>query len=49
VPVYQIHGADDELIPVKRVKADVVVAGAGHLVNVTHAEAVNAFLAARIG
>lgn len=48
MPVHHIHGADDELIPVKRVRADVVVPGAGHLVNVTHADAVNRFIAERL-
>lgn len=46
IPVHAIHGADDELIPARLVKPepDVVVPGAGHLVNVTHADVVNAFV-----
>lgn len=45
MPVYHIHGSDDELIPVKSVRADRVIHGGGHLLNVTHAAAVNAFIA----
>ncbi len=48
VPVHHIHGGDDELIPCRRVRPDVVVPGGGHLLNVTHADAVNAFLAERL-
>lgn len=44
LPVRQLHGADDHVIPAKRVRADIVVPGAGHLVNLTHPEAVNRFL-----
>jgi pimeloyl-ACP methyl ester carboxylesterase/N-acetylglutamate synthase-like GNAT family acetyltransferase len=44
-PVRHIHGSADRLIHVCRVQPDLVVAGAGHLINVTHAEEVNAFLA----
>jgi pimeloyl-ACP methyl ester carboxylesterase len=43
-PVHQIHGGADRLIPVRRVKADVVVPGAGHLLSLTHPVEVNAFL-----
>lgn len=45
VPVWHIHGSDDELIPLARVRPDRVVRGAGHLVNLTHAAEVNRFLA----
>ena len=45
VPVYHIHGSDDELIPVKSVHPDRVISGGGHLLNVTHADEVNAFIA----
>ncbi len=44
-PVRHVHGADDRLIPAGRVRANLLVPGAGHLVNVTHAAEVNAFLA----
>jgi pimeloyl-ACP methyl ester carboxylesterase len=45
MPVYHIHGSDDELIPVDRVTPDRAIPGGGHLLNVTHADEVNAFLA----
>ena len=45
VPVYQIHGANDFLMPCRGVEADRVVPGAGHLLNVTHASEVNGFIA----
>ena len=43
-PVWQIHGDRDRLLPIGQVRADRVVRGGGHLVNVTHADEVNAFL-----
>ena len=43
-PVRHIHGAADRLIDAKRVAAEVVVRGAGHLINVTHDGDVNAFI-----
>ncbi|HYE61811.1 MAG TPA: alpha/beta hydrolase [Phycisphaerales bacterium] len=45
VPVWEVHGSRDRVIPVGRVTPDRVVEGGGHLVNVTHAAEVNAFLA----
>jgi pimeloyl-ACP methyl ester carboxylesterase len=47
-PVFHIHGSADRIIPCRKVKPDVIVPGAGHLVNVTHAEPVNTFLAERM-
>jgi len=44
VRVFHIHGGRDRLIPASRVWADRYVPRAGHLVNMTHAEEVNAFL-----
>jgi pimeloyl-ACP methyl ester carboxylesterase len=41
-PICHIHGACDRVIPLRCVRPDVVIAGAGHLANVTHAEQVNA-------
>ncbi len=41
-PVKRIHGDRDRLIPVG--DADQVVAGAGHLVNLTHPDEVNRFI-----
>ena len=48
MPVYHIHGSADELIPLAGVRPDQVVPGGGHLLNVTHAPEVNAFLAAHL-
>lgn len=48
VPVHHIHGDRDRLIPRRLVRPDRVIAGAGHLLNVTHAGAVNAFLRERL-
>ena len=48
MPVHHIHGADDQLIPVKNVQPDEIVPGGGHLINVTHADAVNRFIANRL-
>jgi pimeloyl-ACP methyl ester carboxylesterase len=45
VPVYHIHGAKDRLIPARRSGADVLVPQAGHLLNLTHVDVVNAFIA----
>jgi pimeloyl-ACP methyl ester carboxylesterase len=47
-PIYRIHGADDRIIPFPRKSnVDLAVAGAGHVVNVTHASVVNQFIAER--
>lgn len=48
VPVHQIHGADDRIIPLRNVGPDLTVPGAGHLVNMTHAGEVNRFIEARL-
>lgn len=45
MPIHHVHGERDRLIPVRRVRADRVISGAGHLLNVTHAREVNAFIA----
>ena len=45
MPVHHIHGGRDLLIPVHRVTPDRVVADAGHLLPLTHAAAVNEFIA----
>ena len=44
IPVHQIHGARDSLLIARRSGAEALVPGAGHLVNVTHADVVNEFL-----
>jgi pimeloyl-ACP methyl ester carboxylesterase len=48
VPVFHIHGSDDEWIPLESVQPDQVISGGGHLVNLTHAAEVNAFLASKL-
>jgi pimeloyl-ACP methyl ester carboxylesterase len=48
VPIHQIHGEADRILPCGRSGTDVAVPGAGHLMNVTHADEVNRFLAARM-
>lgn len=45
-PVFQVHGARDRIIPIRGVSADLVVSDGGHLINLTHAEVVNRFIAA---
>lgn len=47
-PVWQVHGSDDRMIPVKNVSPDLVIPGGGHVINVTHAAAVNQFIRERI-
>ncbi len=44
-PVYHIHGDSDRLIPSANVKPDRIIAGGGHLISITHADQVNAFIA----
>lgn len=45
VRVLQIHGRRDLLIPARRVWADRLIPDGGHLINVTHAQETNAFVA----
>ena len=47
-PIFQIHGRHDRMLPLRLKSRDMVVDGAGHLLNVTHAERVNRFIMARI-
>ena len=42
--VHHIHGDRDRVIPVSLVRADHVISGAGHLLNVTHGAEVNDFI-----
>ena len=44
IPIRHIHGARDRVLPAARAEVDVLVPGAGHLVNMTHAEQVNRYL-----
>lgn len=48
IRVFQIHGRHDLLIPAWRVEADVLIPDGGHMINMTHAEKVNAFIAEAI-
>lgn len=48
IPVHQIHGQDDRIIPLVPGQACHVVPGGGHLINLTHAEDVNRFILARL-
>jgi len=44
VPVFQIHGQEDRVMPVRLAAADEVIPDGGHLINLTHAQQVNAFI-----
>jgi pimeloyl-ACP methyl ester carboxylesterase len=44
VPVHHLHGERDRVIPDVRKQATTTLAGAGHLITFTHAEAVTAWL-----
>ena len=44
MPIHHVHGDRDRLIPLSRVTPDHVIRGAGHLLNLTHADAVNDFI-----
>jgi pimeloyl-ACP methyl ester carboxylesterase len=44
VPIHHIHGEEDRIIPLRCVRPDVVVKSAGHMLNITHAAEVNAFI-----
>jgi pimeloyl-ACP methyl ester carboxylesterase len=44
-PIYQIHGDCDRVLPIACTQPDVVVRGGGHVISMTHAREVNAFLA----
>ena len=46
VPIAQIHGDRDRTLPHRFTRPDVLVHGAGHLLSMTHGEAVNDFLRA---
>jgi pimeloyl-ACP methyl ester carboxylesterase len=48
VPIHQIHGARDRVLPASPTRADVIVPGAGHVLSLTHAEDVNRFLRERM-
>jgi pimeloyl-ACP methyl ester carboxylesterase len=50
MPIYRIHGTDDQVIPAASVcKPALLVSRAGHVVNVTHSEIVNRFIRRILG
>ena len=44
VPVLQIHGGKDRIMPARLVESDEIIPDGGHLINLTHPEQVNAFI-----
>jgi len=44
VPIHQIHGGHDRVFPAPLSRADVILPDAGHLLSVTHGDAVNRFI-----
>jgi pimeloyl-ACP methyl ester carboxylesterase len=44
VPILQIHGDRDHVLPHRLTRPEVLVPGAGHLLSMTHGEVVNEFL-----
>lgn len=48
VRISQIHGSRDRVFPSRLTRADQIVAGAGHLVSLTHPDIVNQFLIERM-
>lgn len=48
VPVYAIHGEDDEVVPLQNVRVDQVVPRGRHLINLQAPEQVNRFIVERI-
>lgn len=46
-PIYQIHGANDFVLPVRNTTPDVIVAGAGHALSMSHPDAVTEFIRVR--
>lgn len=44
VPIHQIHGDRDHVLPHGLTRPDVIVAGGGHLLTITHPNEVNAFI-----
>ena len=49
-PVHHIHGAADRMIPLSRVHPppDRVIPDGGHVIHLTHADQVNAFISERL-
>jgi pimeloyl-ACP methyl ester carboxylesterase len=49
VPVYQIHGARDRVLPVKLIRPDAVVPRGGHVIALSNPEAVVEFIRQQVG
>jgi pimeloyl-ACP methyl ester carboxylesterase len=47
-PIFQIHGDRDCFLPIRYTQPDAVVAGGGHVISLTHASDVNAFIRSAI-
>ena len=47
-PVHWIHGSMDHIVPADRVRPDLLIAGAGHFLNVSHPQAANDFITSRL-
>jgi pimeloyl-ACP methyl ester carboxylesterase len=43
-PIYQIHGDCDRVLPISRTRPDRIIQGGGHVISLTHAREVNAFI-----
>lgn len=41
IPTLHVHGAHDRIIPLRGVKPDIIIPGAGHVVSMSHPEMVN--------
>jgi pimeloyl-ACP methyl ester carboxylesterase len=48
VPVYQVHGAKDRVLPPKLTRPDALVPGGGHVIALSHPAAVAAFIRQRV-
>lgn len=46
--VYQIHGSADRTLPLSNTQPDVIIAGAGHLLPITHPDAISEFIRERL-
>jgi len=44
IPVHQIHGEKDRVLPCKNTTPDVIVAGAGHALSMSHSKEVTQFM-----
>lgn len=48
-PIFQIHGDRDYVLPIRNTRPDKLVAGGGHVISLSHASEVNAFIESVIG